>query len=116
MTSRHRPGLLTAILPVLLLSCVSQPITPSVWSYYDDCAAQNPSFVAMVKCGRERRLAECEPKNQCSAEGNLFMDYADSLALSVKNKKRSETEASRLLAEYKTGRPCSVTGNTVNCH
>jgi hypothetical protein len=115
MTWRCTWGLLTAILPVLLLSCVSQPITPPVWSYYDNCATQNPSFVAMVKCGRERRLAECEPKNQCSAEGNLFMEYADSLALSVKNKKQSETEAFRLLAEYKTGRPCTVIGNTVNC-
>ena len=109
-------GLLTAISPVLLLSCVSQPITPPVWSYYDNCAAQNSSFVAMVKCGRERRLAECELKNQCSPEGTLFMEYADSLALSVKNKKQSETEAFRLLAEYKTGRPCTVIGNTVNCH
>jgi hypothetical protein len=116
MTRRSTRGLLTAILPMLLLSCVSQPSTPPVWSYYDDCAAQNPSFVAMVKCGRERRLAECEPKNQCSAEGTLFMEYADSLALSVKNKKQSETEAVRLLAEYKTGRPCTVVGNTVNCH
>jgi hypothetical protein len=116
MTWRCTWGLLTAILPVLLLSCVSQPSTPPVWSYYDDCATQNPSFVAMVKCGRERRLAECEPKNQCSPEGTLFMEYADSLALSVKNKKQSETEAFRLLAEYKTGRPCTVIGNTVNCH
>jgi hypothetical protein len=115
MTSRCTPGLLTAILPVLLLSCVSQSITPPVWSYYDNCATQNPSFVAMAKCGRERRLAECEPKNRCSAEGTLFMEYADSLALSVKNKKQSETEAFRLLAEYKTGRPCTVIGNTVNC-
>jgi hypothetical protein len=116
MTWRYARGLLTAILPVLSLSCVSQPIIPPVWSYYDNCAAQNPSFVAMVKCGRERRLAECEPKNQCSPEGTLFMEYADSLALSVKNKKHSETEAFRLLAEYKTGRPCTVIGNTVNCH
>jgi hypothetical protein len=116
MTWRSTWGLLTAILPVLLLSCVSQPITPPVWSYYDNCAAQNPSFVAMVKCGKERRLVECEPKNQCSPEGTLFMEYADSLALSVKNKKQSETKAFRLLAEYKTGRPCTVIRNTVNCH
>ena len=116
MTRRSTRGLLTAILPMLLLSCVSQPSTPPVWSYYDDCAAQNQSLVAMVKCGRAKRLAECEPKNQCSAEGTLFMEYADSLALSVKNKKQSETEAVRLLAEYKTGRPCTAIGNTVNCH
>ena len=53
MTLQCTWGLLTAILPVLLLSCVSQPITRPVWSYYDNCATQNPSFVAMVKCGRE---------------------------------------------------------------
>jgi hypothetical protein len=53
MTWRCTWGLLTAILPVLLLSCVSQPITRPVWSYYDNCATQNPSFVAMVKYGRE---------------------------------------------------------------
>jgi hypothetical protein len=69
----------------------------------------------MVKCGREKRLAQCEPSNACTAEGNLFMEYADSLALAVKNKQKSETEAARLLAEYKTGRPCTVTGNAVNC-
>jgi len=44
------------------------------------------------------------------------MEYADSLALSVKNKKQSESEAFRLLAEYKTGRACTVIANTVNCH
>ena len=69
----------------------------------------------MVKCGREKRLAACQPKNECSAEGNLFMEFADRLALSVKNKQKSEAEARRTLAEYKTGRPCTVTGTTVNC-
>jgi hypothetical protein len=107
--------LLTAILPVLLVGCASRSSTPPVWSYYDNCAAENPSFVEMVKCGREKRLAQCEPKNECSAEGTLFMEFADSLALSVKNKQKSEAEAFRRLAEYKTGRPCTVTGNTVNC-
>jgi len=107
--------LLMVILP-LLASCTSQPPpTPPVWSYYDNCAAENPSFVEMVKCGREKRLAECQPKNECSAEGNLFMEFADRLALSVKNKQKSEAEARRTLAEYKTGRPCTVTGTTVNC-
>jgi hypothetical protein len=115
MKWRRTWSLLTLILPVLLLSCVSQPSTPLVWSYYDDCATQNPSFVAMVKCGREGRLAECESKNQCSPESTLFMEYADSLALSVKNKKQSESEAFRRLAEYKTGRSCTVTANIVNC-
>ena len=89
--------LLMAILPVLI-GCTSQPPSaPPVWSYYDNCAAENPSFVEMVKCGREKRLAECQPKNECSAEGNLFMEFADRLALSVKNKQKSEAEARRQL-------------------
>jgi hypothetical protein len=107
--------MLTAILTILLTGCALRPSAPPVWSYYDGCAAQNPSFIAMAKCGRERRLAECEPKNECSAEGTLFTDYVDSLALSVKNKQKSDAEAFRLLAEYKTGRSCALTGNTVNC-
>jgi hypothetical protein len=106
---------LATILPVLLAGCVSQPSTAPVWSYYDNCAAKNPSFVAMVECGRKERLAQCEPKNECTPEGTLFMEYADSLALAVKNKQKSEAEAARLLAQYKTGRPCTVTGNTENC-
>ena len=110
-----RACVLTVIVTVLLAGCAMRPSAPPVWSYYDGCSAQNPSFVATAKCGREKRLAECEPKNECSAEGTLFTEYADSLALSVKNKQKSDAEAFRLLAEYKTGRPCTVTGGAVSC-
>ena len=72
-----------------------------VYSYYDSCAAQNSSFVAMVECGREKGLAECEPKNNCSPIGNAFMQYVDALAMSVKNKKITEAQAMQKFAEYK---------------
>jgi hypothetical protein len=73
-----------------------------VYYFYDSCAAQNSSFIAMVECGREKHLAECSPNNTCSANGTAFMQYADALALSVKNEEMSEAEALRQLAEYKT--------------
>jgi len=38
-------------------------------------------------------MAECVANNTCSAEGTVFMEYVDSLALSVKNKKMTEAEA-----------------------
>ena len=41
---------------------------PPVWGYYDQCAAENPSFLAMAECGRQKRMAECVANNTCSAE------------------------------------------------
>jgi hypothetical protein len=94
--------------------CVHSP-SPPVWGYYDQCAAENPSFLAMAECGRQKRLAECVPNNTCSPEGTAFMDYVDSLALSVKNKKMTEAEAMRRYAEYKSGgtSTCTRVGDTV---
>ena len=91
--------------------------SPPVWNYYDQCAAENPSFLAMAECGRRKRLAECTPSNSCSPEGTLFMEYVDSLALSVKNKKMTEAEAMRRYAEYKSGgaSPCTPVGGAVKC-
>jgi len=90
---------------------------PPVWGYYDQCAAENPSFLAMAECGRQKRLAECVAKNTCSAEGTVFMEYVDSLALSVKNKKMTEAEAMRRYAEYKSGgvSACTQTGGAAKC-
>ena len=39
-----------------------------VWEHYDQCALENPSFLAMAECGRRKRLAACEPNNTCSPE------------------------------------------------
>jgi hypothetical protein len=37
-------------------------------------------FFAMAECGRQKRLAECVPNSTCSSEGNMFMEYIDTLA------------------------------------
>lgn len=90
---------------------------PPVWDYYDQCAAANPSFLAMAECGRQKRLAECAPTNSCSPEGTAFMEYVDSLALSVRSKKLTEAEAMRRYAEYKSGgaSTCARVGTEVKC-
>ena len=91
-------GFVTAL---MLTTCAS----PSrvVWEYYDQCARENPSFLAMAECGRRKRLAECVPNNTCSPEGNMFMQYVDTLVLSVKKKELTEAEAIRRYTEYKAG-------------
>ena len=90
---------------------------PPVWADYDACASLTSSFVAMVECGKQKRLAECTPNNTCTPEGTTFMEYVDSLALSVKNKKMTEADAMRHYTEYKSGgaSTCSSVGNTVKC-
>jgi len=94
--------------------------SPTVWQYYDECAGagENQSFVAMAECGRKKRLAECVANNACSPEGNVFMEYIDSLAQSVKDKKMTEAEAMRRYAEYKSGGAsrCTQVGNATKCY
>ena len=70
---------------------------------YDQCALQNPSLLAMAECGRQKRLAACVPNDTCSPKGTTFMEYVDSLAVSVKTKKLTEAEAMRRYKEYKSG-------------
>jgi len=91
-------GFVTAL---MLTTCAS----PSrvVWEYYDQCARENPSFLAMAECGKQKRLAECVPNNACSPEGNMFMQYVDTLIISVKKKELTEAEAMRRYTEYKNG-------------
>jgi hypothetical protein len=98
------------------LSCCSHS-PPPIWSYYDQCAAENPSFLAMAECGKQKRIAECTPNNTCTPEGTTFMEYVDSLALSVKNKKMTEADAIRRYTEYKSGgaSTCTSVGNAVKC-
>ena len=85
----------------ILTTCAS----PSrvVWEYYDQCARENPSFLAMAECGKQKRLGECAPNNTCSPEGNMFMEYIDTLVLSVKKKELTEAEAMRRYTAYKAG-------------
>src|SRR5215469_725236 len=126
--SDRKPNMLTDRLSFVLLAstvlaaasmqsgCVHSP-APPVWDYYDQCASENQSFVAMAECGRQKRLAECVPNNTCSPEGTAFMEYVDSLALSVKSKKMTDAEAMRRYAEYNSGgaSTCTAVGNAVKC-
>ncbi|WP_156947056.1 hypothetical protein [Bradyrhizobium sp. WSM3983] len=88
-------------LPFALAGCLSLG-GPMVWSYYDKCSAQTSSFLAMAECGKQARNADCIPSNDCSSMGNAYVQFTDSLVLSVKNKEMTEAEAMRRFAEYKT--------------
>jgi hypothetical protein len=92
----------TGFVAVSMLTTYPSP-SRVVWEYYDQCARENPSFLAMAECGRQKRLAECVPNNTCSPEGNMFMQYIDALVLSVKKKELTEAEAMRRYTEYKAG-------------
>lgn len=107
-------GFLALLAALMQTSCAH---SPPVWQYYDQCAQENPSFLAMAECGKQKRLAECTASNACSPEGTTFMEYIDSLALAVKNKQLTEAEARRRYAEYKSGgaSTCTQTGNAVKC-
>jgi hypothetical protein len=95
-------GAIGLIAAFMLANCIQSPLA---WDYYDQCALQNPSFLAMAECGRQKRLAACVPSNSCSPEGTMFMEYVDSLAVSVRAKKLTEAEALRRYTEYKSGGP-----------
>ena len=73
------------------------------WDYYHQCAQENPSFLAMAQCGKQKRLAECVPNNSCSPEGTTFMRYVDTLVRSVENKEMTEAQAMQRYIEYKSG-------------
>jgi hypothetical protein len=59
--------------------------------------SDHTSFVPVAECGKQRRMAYCTERNNCSSSGTAFMQYADSLALSVRNKEMTEAEALRRL-------------------
>jgi hypothetical protein len=56
----------------------------------------------MAERGKQRRMAYCTEHNSCGTSGTAFMQYTDSLVLSVRNKEMTEAEALRRFAEYKT--------------
>ncbi len=91
-------GFVTAL---MLTTCA--PPSRVVWEYYDQCARESPSFLAMAESGRQKRLAACVSNNTCWPEGNIFMEYIDTLVLSVKKKELTEAEAMRRYTEYKNG-------------
>jgi hypothetical protein len=74
----------------------------SALAFYDECAAENSSFEAAVACGKQRRNAYCQEHNSCSANGNAFVTYADSLVVSVNQHEMTEAEAQRKWIEFRT--------------
>ena len=93
--------IMVVALPFVLTGCFGTTFGYSYYDYYDKCSAQTSSFVAMVECGKQARNASCG--NDCSSEGTAFVQYADALAMAVKNHEMTEAEAMRRYAEYKTG-------------
>src|SRR6476660_8834378 len=91
---------IACVAATMLTKCSNSSV---VWEHYDQCALENPSFLAMAECGRRKRLAACEPNNTGSPEGTMFMQYVDSLVLLVKKKERREAEAMRRYTLYKSG-------------
>jgi hypothetical protein len=86
----------------MLVGCAAPQPRPTAISFYDDCATTKSSFIAMVACGKENRNFACQHiYNECSAAGNAIVQYADSLAQSVKNHEMTEAEAKRQWIEFR---------------
>jgi hypothetical protein len=85
---------------LVLTSCAHSPLYGITMT---NALFKTVSFLAMAECGRQKRLADCLPNNTCSPEGTTFMEYVDTLAVSVKTKKLTEAGAMRRYTEYKSG-------------
>lgn len=95
-------GMLSAL---FLGGCASVNVT-APWEHYDACSAENPTFAAMVECGKQRRIAYCQAVGGCSSTGDAFVEYGDSLAMSVKNKAMTEAVAQRrFVGSFEVCRP-----------
>jgi uncharacterized protein YecT (DUF1311 family) len=90
---------LAIALPLLMAACAANK---TAIQHYDECAVENSSFEAMVACGKQRRTAYCQEHNNCSADGNAFVAYADSLVASVNRHEMTEAEAQRRWIEFRT--------------
>jgi hypothetical protein len=96
---------LTTLIPagVALLPGCATTQKPA-WEHYDDCSSQNPSFVAMAACGKQRRAAYCEAnRSDCNPVGDAVVAYADSLAQAVSRHEITEAEARRRWLAYRNG-------------
>src|SRR6478752_3962673 len=91
-------------LAVCVLTLCDCGKTLPAWTHYDECSNATSSFRDMVACGKQRRTAYCQKKNNCSADGNMVVMYADSLAVSVDRREMSEAEAQRRWIEFRTAR------------
>ncbi len=77
------------------------PAKPQAWSFYDQCAEQAQSFLAMAECGRRNITAYCQANHDCSPNDNSFVLYTDSLVRSIKNGEMTEAEAQRRWIEFR---------------
>ena len=66
---------------------------------YDLCTEATNTFVEMVECGKFYRMKNCKP--DCSNEGNMFMQYSDTLSSGVKKGAMNETEAMLRFIEFR---------------
>jgi hypothetical protein len=97
MTTRN----LTVLAAVFALLACTATAAPKSWTFYDQCAQQTSSFIAMAQCGEANRNAFCQPRNSCSAAGNAFVLYTNSLVASVENHEMTEAEAQRKWIEFR---------------
>ena len=121
------------VLALALGGCANKTVV----EHYDECALAQPSFRAMIACGKQRRNTYCQAEKGCSADGNAFVAYGDSLVASVDRGEISEAEAQRKWIEFRSAqlnahrqlaaqnaaaaaasrpRTCYRNGNYVNCY
>jgi hypothetical protein len=95
-----------AMLSALFLgSCAGPTTAVSAWEHFDSCSGETP-FAAVVECGKRKRTAYCQTVGGCSPTGNAFVEYADSLVVSVERRKMTEAEAlRRFTGSYDVCRP-----------
>lgn len=89
-----------ALLSIALLLASCTAYVP-VWTFYDQCAQQSSSFVAIANCGEAKRNAYCTAHNTCTANDNSFVAYTDSLVKSVKHGDMKEEDARRKWIEFR---------------
>ena len=84
----------SGLLAALFLGSCASPGAVSAWEHFDSCSGETP-FAALVECGKRKRTAYCQTVGGCSPTGNAFVEYADSLVVSVEKKKMTEADALR---------------------
>lgn len=87
-----------------LTGCASSPPNKAAWEHYDACSTENQSFREIVKCGKAKRNEYCKSANDCGAEGNAFVLYADTLAQAVERREMTETDAKLKWIAYRNSR------------
>ena len=84
-----------------LSSCASNK---AAYEHYDACSKTNLSFREMVSCGKTRRTEYCTKADNCGADGDAIVQYADTLVQAVDRKEMTESDAKLRWLEYRNGR------------